>query len=268
MIFIAETQDRRKFVEEVWRRFELSERIKGAGRILLKPNIVSSEPYPTTTHPETLEALIELLKAEGKEIAVADGPAFDAGDSERILRSSPIRSLCDKFGIPLVNLHKTPKRKMKAGDLVLEVHIFPLEFDFVFSLPVLKTHFVVGLTGALKNQFGILSNGERIKLHALERMKLRRIRDIHKAIVEVNLLMPPMFFFVDAIEVLIKAQEIRHGGERRKLGYMLAGDDPVALDVCGLELLRRVDAELSSRTPKDIPYLVLAAEAGLGSLTS
>ena len=45
------------------------------GKILVKPNIVSCEPYPTTTDPSVLNAVLNSL--EDSDVTVADGPAPD-----------------------------------------------------------------------------------------------------------------------------------------------------------------------------------------------
>lgn len=44
-------------------------------RVLVKPNLVSLEKYPTTTDPEVLDSVIEALR--GCDIMVADGPSTD-----------------------------------------------------------------------------------------------------------------------------------------------------------------------------------------------
>ena len=45
-------------------------------KIMIKPNIVSPESYPTTTDPNLLDLILEILKNSSK-IEVADGPAPD-----------------------------------------------------------------------------------------------------------------------------------------------------------------------------------------------
>jgi uncharacterized protein (DUF362 family) len=52
--------------------------LEKAQEIFIKPNIVSYEHYPTTTHPETLDAILNFLK--GKQITVGDAPAFDQAE--------------------------------------------------------------------------------------------------------------------------------------------------------------------------------------------
>lgn len=54
------------------------------------------------------------------------------------------------------------------------------------------------------------------------------------------------------------------GGERAAWGFMLAGSDPVGLDVVGLKLLQKVDPRLVGKSLRDITYLRYAIDLGLG----
>ncbi len=235
--------------------------LSSAGKILLKPNLVSSEPYPTTTNPNVLEAVLEELKNLGvSEIVVADGPAFNAPEIETIFSNSAIRDVCVRFGVPLINLYETKSELVKSSrGFRASLFEYPLQFDYVISLPVLKEHNHTKVTGALKNQFGYLARLERLKVHS-------PLKSLPKVIAEVNAYAKPDLFIVDAVETLVDAQEVRHGGIKRNLGYMLAGKDPVALDSFGLKLLRRVDAKLENLAPANIEHIKLAKEYGVGSL--
>jgi len=149
-------------VTSAFEELEIEKRLEGVKKLLIKPNIVSYEPYPTTTHPEVLEACLEYLVGRGLDIEVGDGPAFDAGSSKEIIESHPLREVCERFDIPLIDLLEGEIVRRKAGDIELELSKSAFEYDFILSLPVLKSHFTCSLSGALKNQFGFLSSKERI----------------------------------------------------------------------------------------------------------
>ena len=122
---------------------------------------------------------------------------------------------------------------------------------------MLKTHSICTLTGAVKNQFGLVKPIERARLHASG-------LNLHKGIAEAAALEPFDIFIVDVAETLVNAQELRHGGRKAHLGYVLAGTDPVAIDCAGLELLRTVDSKLAGKTIDDIPHLGFAESYGVG----
>lgn len=257
-IFVQKTEDRQGFVRRAFDELALDSRLRSVTSVLVKPNIVSHEPYPTTTHPAVLEACLDYLIARGIGPVVGDGPAFDAGKSSTIIENHPLKHVCDRFGVPLIDVLGRTLVKRKALDIELELSEAAFEYDFILSLPVLKTHMVCALTGALKNQFGFLSPKERIELHTR--------KDIHRAIAELNLLVRPGFYIVDAVETLTRANEVRHGGKKAELGYMLAGTDPVKLDAAGLEMLQTVEPRLAGKRPDDISHLRQAVALGVGTL--
>jgi uncharacterized protein (DUF362 family) len=200
---------------------------------------------------------LEFFSRQGKEIIVADGPSIDVGDTKKVIQNHALNAVCTECGIPLIDLTCEEMVMVETGGgFELELSAIALNHNFIVSLPVLKRHFVCGLTGALKNQFGFLSHPERLKLHTH--------KDINRAIAELNTIVKPAFYILDAIQTLIGAQEVRHGGRIREVGYILAGEDPVSLDVVGLELLKKVEPRLEGKQPEDIPYIKHAIDLRVG----
>lgn len=253
VVWLQETHRREYFIQRVLEN-EVGE--PNGKTILIKPNIVCHEDYPTTTHEATLRSVLQYFLRYGKNILVGDGPAFDAGDSKDIIQGHALKTVCDELGVDLVDLSSCEFTTVRTGRYDLELSSIPFEFDFVISLPVLKSHFVCDFTGALKNQFGFLSPKHKRDAHFR--------KDVHRVIAELNTIIKPHFYIVDAIETLTGAQEIRHGGKRRALGYMLASRDPLSLDIVGLELLKKVEPRLQTKSYVDIAHLKHAADLGIG----
>jgi uncharacterized protein (DUF362 family) len=242
---------------------QFSDKIASATSIFIKPNLVSKEPYPTTTDPQLLDAVLESLSDH--VLMVGDGPAFDAPlnaffnrKTRGVTTNHPLKRVCEERGVKFTNLNKSPfeKRQSDRG-FKLSLSTVPQSFDLKISLPVLKTHAICTLTGAVKNQFGLVKPIERARLHASG-------LNLHKSIAEAAALEPFDIFLVDVTETLVNAQELRYGGKKTHLGYVLAGTDPMAIDCAGLELLRTVDGKLASKTVDDIPHLALAESYGVG----
>ncbi len=235
------------------------DKIKTAKRVFVKPNVVSSEPYPTTTDPLVLDAVLSYLS--NHDVAVGDGPAFDSiwdRKAGNVARGHPLIRICKQHGIEFMNLNKQKYVRVKTDGNVLSMSAVPSSYDLKISLPVLKSHSICGLTGAIKNHFGLLKNSDRMAMHA------RKI-DIHRGIAEISFKDKFDLFIVDAVETLIHAQEVRHGGERAYLGYMLAGTDPVSIDCAGFELLTMVDPKLRNINVENIAHIKYAALYGAGS---
>ncbi|KON32496.1 hypothetical protein AC477_02920 [miscellaneous Crenarchaeota group-1 archaeon SG8-32-1] len=249
-IYTSNTNNQKEFVTKILKIFK--HQIDKANTIFVKPNIVSLEPYPTTTHPETLDTLLDFLSH--KELIVGDGHAVDTGFTKSIIENSPLKQVCNKYNIELTNLYEKQMEKHTSHrGYTIKSSTLPNQCDYVISLPVLKAHKQCGLSGALKNQFGYLSKLDRILMHS-------KIKDIHKGIAEVNVANKTDLFIVDAVEVLTKAQECRHGGCKGKLNIMIAGTDPVAIDYYGNKLLQKIDPTQS----EEVKHIDYAQEYGVG----
>jgi len=135
IIYTAENIDRRAFVAEVTKICE--PKLDNVDSIFVKPNIVSSEHYPTTTHPEMLDALLDRLA--GKKVIVGDAPAVDTGFFSDIVAESPLKEVCDSHGVSIVNLYKTKMHKWTSPrGYSMRLSSLPLKCDYTISLPVLK----------------------------------------------------------------------------------------------------------------------------------
>ncbi len=259
LVYLAETEDRISFVNNVLEKVRADFTRTPGLKVFVKPNIVSSETYPTTTHPQVLASVLDFLFGCGCQIVVADGPAVDAGNAQKVIADHPLSEVCNERGIELQNLHGQGFTRVTAGSMHLEVSRLAFDCDRIISLPVLKAHGICRMTGALKNQLGLLHNRDRIMMHI-------RLKSLGKGIAGINSIVKPNFYIVDAIETYRNTNERRHGGSKASLGYMLAGTDPVALDSLGLKLLQRVETKLHNTGPEDIDYIAHAFKLGLGSI--
>ncbi len=250
-ILYTHAPDRPSFVKKVLTQF--MGQIKG--KILIKVNNVSHEPYPTTTHPELLKAVLEHL--EGHEIIVGDAAAVDLR-TYKILDSN-LSAVCKDFGIAFVDFYDGAMQTLETPQgFKLTFSTYPLECDSVISLPVLKQHPECSLTGALKNIFGYFPKRERIYMHMGK-------KNIHRAIAELNTVVKPDLTIMDAVQTLLKANEVRHGGKKRELGYLLASKDPVALDVYGFSLLKELTPKWKPSSPQKVKHLKNAIDLGIGT---
>jgi uncharacterized protein (DUF362 family) len=254
-VYFSKTCSREYFVGKIMKIYAAA--LQNAKKIFVKPNIVSHEAYPTTTHPQVLEAVLRGLS--GFEVMVGDAPAVDAGRSNKILHNTPLKQVCKAYDVKLVNLYSEKMKTITSPrGYRVKVSTLPLSCDFVISIPVLKVHGTVGLSGALKNQFGYLSRRDRIMMHC-------KFKSINKGIAEVNAAVPTDLFIIDAVETMVKAQECRHGGCSAQLNVMMAGTDPVSLDILGLQLLEHLEPKFQDRKNQALRYIKYAESYGLGS---
>ncbi|MFW9940743.1 MAG: DUF362 domain-containing protein [Candidatus Thorarchaeota archaeon] len=253
-IYFTENQDRKRFVASLLSRL----RINIEGKVLIKVNLVSYNPYPTTTSPEMIEAVYDQIKSTASEIICGDGHGVDV--STKKIENHPIIEKCKELGISFINFYEHSFKKIKSPrNFSLKVSEIPFKQDFIISLPILKDHFIVNLTNALKDKFGYLSKTERVKMHT-------KVKSINKGIAELNAVLKSNLIICDALKVLVKAQEFRHGGIEKNLGFLFAGTDPVALDYFGYKLLHPISVKLKNiDNPLQINYIKYALDYGIGS---
>jgi len=112
------------------------------------------------------------------------------------------------------------------------------------TVPVLKTHDKTVITGALKNQWGLLP-----------RSRHRHHLVVNEAIADINRAAPPAFGVMDA--TLCMEGNGPKTGRPRRMDLVLASADPVALDAVG--------ARIMGFDPAAIKHLERAQAAGLGT---
>jgi uncharacterized protein (DUF362 family) len=121
-----------------------------------------------------------------------------------------------------------------------------LDADAYINLPIAKHHGASVLTLGLKNVMGVIG-GNRGMIH----------RDIHANLADLNKVIVPTLVIMDAVRILV-ANGPQGGDPRdvRKTDTVFAGTDPVAVDAATCPLF--------GLTSKDVPYLLMAQEDGLG----
>ena len=126
-----------------------------------------------------------------------------------------------------------------------------LDSDGLVNLPKLKTHPLVRLTGAVKNQFGCVPGLLKSQYH----VKLADPYDFAAMLVDLNTLARPRFCVMDGI-VAMEGNGPR-SGKLRKLNVLLFSSDPVALDATACRIIN-LDPEIVTTSK-------LGEKAGLGN---
>ena len=199
--------------------------------ILLKPNILFDEnpDKAVTTHPVFMEAVIRFLQSRkvGK-IFVGDAPAIHSPTFKP--RKSGIFEVCKKMGVEWVYFgKKTVSLSLPAGTVPIASIVH--EVDYFFSLPKLKTHELMGYTGAIKNSFGLIPHLHKAKQHAFH----RNSRSMASFLVDLNESITPDFIFMDAI--LAMEGPGPGNGTPFPLHLLLGSTNPLALDIIATKII-------------------------------
>jgi uncharacterized protein (DUF362 family) len=222
-------------------------------RILIKPNLVNTSPYPVTTPPECIEAIITYIRACSEaEIIIAEGCGAAECDTEEVFEVLGYTGLASRLGIELVNLNiaETVLLKEPSCRIFPEFHMPAIAMNhYIISVPVLKAHSLAEITGTLKNMMGFAppkyyQRGGYWKKSAFHAR-------MHESIIELNRYRTPDLTILDATTGLA---EYHLGGAECSppVNTIVAGFDPREIDRCAAELL--------GMDWKMIPHLALCGE--------
>jgi len=261
-VSIVSTLDR---AEGVAISIDLLEVNPAAGKdVLLKPNFNTADPYPGSTHNDTLEALIRKLQHMGAS-TVTVGDRCGPGDTADVMRAKGIPELCKYLGAGLINFEAMPSKRWE--------HIKPEQSHwlngFHFARPVLeagcvvntcclKTHGFGGVfTISLKNTVGMINGKNMTELHA-------SLISMRKMIAEANLAYSPGLIVVDAIDAFVDGGPMQ--GKLARAGLFIGGTDRVAVDAVGIAVLKMLGANRAIMGKKIFEHdqIARAAELGLG----
>jgi len=199
--------------------------------VLVKPNILSDDDpaKAVTTHPVFVEAVIHFLQSRSVEkILVGDAPAIHSATFKP--RKSGIFDVCEKTGAEWVYFGKEtvslslPSGKTPVTSIVHEV-------DFIVSLPKLKTHELMGYTGAIKNSFGLIPHLHKTKQHAFHRSS----ESMASFLVDLNERFTPGFIFMDAITAMEGPGP--GNGSPYPLHLILGSTNLLALDIIATKII-------------------------------
>ena len=245
--------------------------------VLLKPNALAPSKNAYTP-PEMIEELIKILKNETStnEITLGDSTMTKKLTSITFNRTK-INHICKQLGTGVINFFESErvKVKLKNPNYDIEENIYlPKEIsdsDVIINLPKLKTHNGYVYTGAIKNLFGLLGN--KMKMHMVHKNKIefqQMLADIYFSVEETNSTeLPKMLTIMDAV-IAMEGKGPR-AGKPRKVGLLIAGFNPAAVDIVGYTLMNGNPNDLEAITsvanrtelPMDISQLEILGENDL-----
>jgi uncharacterized protein (DUF362 family) len=218
-------------------------------KVVLKPNIGwdRTPEMAACTNPEVVRTLVELvLDAGAKKAVVIDNTTNQA---KRCYVRSGIQEAVKQAGGDMLFVDDYRIKKMALNGAWLkewEVCLDVYEADKIINVPIAKHHSLCRLTLGMKNWLGGVG-GARNQFH----------QDLERAVVDLAAFFKPRLTVLDAYRILVRNGP--QGGrpsdtELRKT--VAAGVDPVAVDAFA--------ASLFPVEPRELPYLALARERGLG----
>jgi len=224
------------------------DKIKPAGRVLIKPNMLSAaRPGDAVlTHPLIIRAVVEYVLEKGARPQVSDSPAI--GSFETILRQNGTAEALQ--GLPV---DCRPLRETAAADIGkpygrIDIARDAVEADVIINLPKLKTHSQMLLTLAVKNMFGCIVGFKKSQWHmraGVDTLAFARL------LVAIHQAVKPAVSILDGI-LALEGDGPGKGGSPRKIGVLIGADDSFALDC--------VACEMVGVAYKNVPILNVASD--------
>jgi uncharacterized protein (DUF362 family) len=243
-------------------RFSLPD-LKGR-KVLIKPNAarLASPGDGVTTHPQVVAATIDHLKERGvRRIAIGESCIFGVNAKEAF-QATGMKEISEEKKIKLLDLDQGDPMEIAVprGKVVKKIKVPAVlkEFDFIISIPVMKTHMHTQVTLSIKNMKGLLWRREKARFHQLRCDQKITLGDkeLDIAISEMALVLFPHLAVIDGT-VGMEGMGPAYG-QVKKMGMILVGNNALSTDA--------VAARLMGLSPEAIPHLRLAAEKGLGEI--
>ena len=240
-------------------------------RVVVKPNFNSADPYPASTHMDTLGLLVRHLQAAGaREITVADRSGM--GETRRVMERKGVFALASQTGFRAVVLEETPMEgwadERLSGSHWSRGVLFPRLFqeaDLIVQTCCLKTHRYGGhFTLSLKNSVGMVAKySPRDNYNYMG--ELHGSSSQRRMIAEINQLYRPAMIVMDGLEAFTDGGP--ESGTLVKPQVMILGTDRIAVDAVGVAILRMHggNATISRGRVFEQEQIARAVQLGLGA---
>ncbi len=227
--------------------------IPAGAKVLIKPSLCggSAKKPGSFTNLEVMKSAVELISIRTKNIVIgeSDGTACSA---DKLFLETGLKDFAQTANVSLINLSNDEKVEVEFHDPVssvkkIEMPRTLIESDILVSIPVLKTHILTMMTGALKNTFGLIPEKRKIIYHS---------KGLNKVLADLNKLYPPKITIIDGTIAMEGDGPLK--GNPVQLNVIIAGCDPVAVDAVACIVI--------GLDPKSVEHIVLSSKLGLGTL--
>lgn len=244
-VFILKTADRAKGIQELIAKIDLDD-YKGK-RVALKANYNSADPFPASTHIDTLRAIIVKLKEAGAdEIVLAERSGM--GETELVLQETGVFALSKELGFNVevlddagkedwLKVEKDKTHWLRGFYMAKVFH----DADKVVQTCCLKTHRFGGhFTLSLKNSVGMVADKVPGGLYKYM-WELHSSPNQRQMIAEINQYYNLDFVLMDGIKAFITGGP--EHGVTVEPNLLLASKDRVAIDAVGVAILKLYGAK-------------------------
>lgn len=246
-------------VEESFDMLGVWDEIKPGMTVVIKPNLVmSSKPgNAIATHPALVAAVGKCVQKAGADVVIAESPGgpYTPAAMKAVFRGCGYTDMAKDCGFTLYTDCKSREVSLPGAVRCRQLSVVEpfLTREYLIDMAKLKTHSMVGFSGAVKNLFGTVPGLQKPELHC----RFPEKQPFSEMLVDLCDFLKPDLCFLDGI--LAMEGNGPTGGRPRSLGVLGASKSPYALDVCG--------AALIGLEPESVLMLKEADRRGLGPIS-
>jgi len=233
--------------------------LKSSRDVYIKVNAVDLKPH-SYTDPEVLRETVRYFRERGARAVYVIENCTQGNFTRLVFEATGITQVCRETGAVPVYLDETDTAPVfletlesfiDLSEFVYDRLVVNREKNLYVSVPKLKTHSMSTTTLSIKNQFGMVHQMSRVADHNYR---------LHRKLADIYRILRPDFALVDGLIATNHGHYIATGNSDRcvlPMDLLIAGDDPLAVDVVGSSLLGfAVD---------EVEHLKLCRETGIGN---
>ena len=211
------------------------EKIHEGMTIALKLNLVAAMKPETaaTTHPVVVEALCRILRDKGAEVIMGDSPGgpYTAAFLKGFYNICGLNDIAERTGAKVNTDFGNSDVSFEEGIIAKNITVtsWLLQADAIINCCKLKTHGMMGMSAAVKNMFGSIPGTMKPEYH----FRFPKQDDFANMLIDLQEYWKPQMLYhvVDAICGMEGNGPT--AGTPRKIGVLMSGYDPYALDLVG-----------------------------------
>ena len=227
----------------------LDKYISKGDQVLLKPNFNTGDPFPASTDPDFLLAIVKMVLDITPNVNIIESSMIFLKTEDII--NGIMEDRLKKLDVPLITeqdfIYESIDLKSLGAKYLKKIklpkHIIDPDVKIIL-LPCLKTHFVAHYTGALKLVVGLMNKKQRIRLHMS--------RTVPEKVAELNLGYKPHLIIMDARKIFVTKDPTK--GQTESPHKILVGTSRTDVDIEGVKLIQSYGAEnkLQNTKPRDV----------------
>ena len=223
-------------------------------KIFFKPNLLTAKDENSLVVPnaEVMRAVVKAFSEISANYEYGDSPGHGKGTT--VAKKAGYETVLADFPIEAVELVEAETISYPEGNLVKKFEISKdvMAADGVISICKMKSHALTRMTGAIKNQFGVIPGARKAEFHG----RLPDAGSFSKMLIDLNQLVKPRLFIMDG--VIAMEGNGPANGTAKEMHVLLFSTDAAALDATVCRMMN-LDIKL-------VETLVYAKQFGFGNV--